>query len=76
MPFMAYHLLAKILFESDSPEHMYAHSFLALNWNLVSRSNYVADSKINLVLFKNDSLLFEMAPTKTDQDGTRNVDHP
>ena len=33
-------------------------------------------SKIDLVSFKNDLLLFDMGQTKTDQDGTRNIDHP
>ena len=71
---MAYRLLARLLFESKNPEHVYAQTFLVLDWNLVSRSEYVVDSKIDLVSFEKDSLLFDMGPTKTDQDGTRNVD--
>ena len=76
LPFAGYRLLAKLLFESDHPEHVYAHTFLVFDWNLVSRSEYVIGSKIDLVSFEKDSLLFNMGPTKTDQDGTRNVDHP
>jgi len=76
LPFMGYRLLAKILFESDHPEHVYAHTFLIIDWNLVSWSETVIDSKINLVLFEKDSLLFDMGVTKTDENGTRNVDHP
>ena len=38
--------------------------------------DYVVDSKIDLVLFEKDVLLFDMGSTKTDQDGTHNVDHP
>ena len=76
MPFMWYRLLAKILFESSNPEHLCVHTFLVLDWNLVSRSKYVVNSRFDLILFKNNSLLFDMGPTKTDQDGTRNVDHP
>lgn len=73
---MAYGLLTKLLFESNNPEHLYAHTFLVLHWNIVSRIEYVVYTKTNLVLFKNDSLLFDMGPMKTDQNGTRNVDHP
>ena len=73
---MTYWLLVVILFESDHSEHVHAHTFLVLDWNLVSRSEYVVHSKIDLVSFENDSLLFDMGPTKTDQDGTRNADHP
>jgi hypothetical protein len=76
LPFMGYRLLAKLLFESDHPEHVYAHTFLIIDWNLMSRSETVIDSKIDLVAFEKDALLFDMGVTKTDQDGTRNVDHP
>jgi hypothetical protein len=36
----------------------------------------VVDSKNDLVSFEKDLLLLDMGPTKTDQGGTRNVDHP
>ena len=42
----------------------------------MSRSEYVVDSKIDLVSFEKDALLFDMGKTKTDQEGTKNVDHP
>ena len=42
----------------------------------MSRAEYVVDSKIDLVSFEKDALLFDMGPTKTDQDGTCNIDHP
>ena len=73
---MSYHLLARLLFESDHPEHMYAHTFLIINWNLASRSEFMVNSKIDLVLFEKDLLLLDMGPTKTDQDGICNIDHP
>ena len=76
LPFMGYRLLARLLFESDHPEHVYAHTFLIIDWNLVSRSESVVNSKIDLVSFEKDSLLFDMGVTKTDQDGTRNANHP
>ena len=49
LPFAAYRYLANILFTSASPEHVPAHTFLLMEWNLMSCSEYVIDSKIDLV---------------------------
>jgi len=76
LPFAAYELLAKILFESPDPEHVPAHTFLLLEWNLISRAEYLVDSKIDAVSKKNDALTFDIGKTKTDQEGTKNIDHP
>ena len=74
--FCAYKYLSKILFESDEPEHVAAHIFLLLKWNLISRAGYVVDSNIDLVYFQQDDLLFDIGKTKTDQEGKKNIDHP
>ena len=76
LPFKAYKYLAKILFESEKPEHVSAHTFLLLEWNLISRAEFVVDSKIDLILYAEDALKFDMGKTKTDQEGTKNIDHP
>jgi hypothetical protein len=76
LPFKAYIYLAQILFESDKPEHIAAHTFLILQWNLISRAEFVLESKIDAILFQNDAMLFDVGKTKTDQEGTRNIDHP
>ena len=76
MPFHAYKYLAKIIFESDEPEHVSAHTFIFLEWNLISRAEYVVDSNIDLVYFQQDDLLFGIGKTKTDQEGTHNIDQP
>ena len=47
-----------------------------LAWNLISRAEIIVDAKIDLVSYKDDSLLFDMSITKTDQEGTKNIDHP
>ena len=44
-----YKYLAKILFKSDEQEHVAAHAFLLLEWNIISRAEYVVDSNIYLV---------------------------
>ena len=76
LPFAAYRLLAKILFQSKKSEHIFAHTFLVLAWNLISRAETIVDAKIDLISFKDDALLFDMGITKTDQEGTKNIDHP
>ena len=76
LPFAAYRLLARILFESPKPENIYAHTFLVLEWNLISRVEFLVDAKIDIVSFTKDALIFSMGVTKTDQEGTKNVDHP
>ena len=38
LPMAAYKYLAKLLYESPNPEHIPAHTFFVLNWNLVSRA--------------------------------------
>ena len=75
-PFRAYKHLAKILFESDEPEPVTAHIFLLLEWNLISWAEYVVDSNIDLVSFQQDDFLFDIGKAKTDQEVTKNIDHP
>jgi len=70
LPFCAYEYLAKILFESDKAEYVAAHTFLILEWNLISRAEYLVDATIDAVTFKGDAMLFDIGKTKTDQVGT------
>ena len=76
MPVAGFKKMAKVLYESPNPEHIPAHSFFVLDWNLVARAEFLVDAKIDLVSFTKDALLFDMGITKTDQEGTKNVDHP
>ena len=76
LPFAAYRKLATILFEGQDSAYVAAHAFLVLEWNLISRAEYLVDAKIDLVSFTEDALLFNMGVTKTDQEGVKNVDHP
>ena len=76
MPFAAYRLLARILFESPKPKHIYAHAFLVLEWNLISQIELLVNVKIDIVSFTKDTLLFARGVTKTDQEGTKIVYHP
>ena len=76
MPFAAFVHLAEILHRSDNPEHIGAHLFLCLDWNMISRADSVITSNIELVGMSSDALTFDIGPTKTDQAGTAHVDHP
>ena len=76
LPFAAYEYLADILRRSDNPEHIAAHLFLLLDWNLISCADGVVTSNISLVSLWSDSLRFAIGPTKTDQEGKKHVDHP
>ena len=42
----------------------------------MSKAEYLVGAKINLVAITEDALLFNMGVTKTDQEGTKNLDHP
>ena len=48
MKFKAYVELAKILCKSDNRDHIAAHLFLLLDWNMVSRAEGVVSQQIDL----------------------------
>ena len=76
MPFPAYVKLASILAQSLDPEHVAAHLFLLLDWNMVSRAENVCNAHLNLFGIFDDALLVHVGPTKGDQDGMKHIDHP
>jgi len=67
LPFAAYKYLAKILFESKKAEHVGAHMFLLIAWNLISRAEFVIGSNIDSIWFQADAIMFEVGTTKTNQ---------
>lgn len=76
IPLAAYIYLATILHESSDPEMIAAHLFLLLDWNLISRAEGVVTANIEIVGLWNDALKFQIGITKTDQDGSKNAEHP
>jgi hypothetical protein len=76
IPLAAYTYLANVLIKSDDPEHVAAHLFLLLEWNLISRADMVINANIDLVGMYNDSLCFQVGPSKGDQEGSKHQDHP
>jgi hypothetical protein len=76
MPFACYELLCSILHKSKTSEHVAAHLFLILDWNMLSRADAIVEANIELVGMSSDALRFDVGPTKTDQEGKQNLDHP
>ena len=68
-----YSFLAKKLFESKDPEHLFAHLFLVLDWNLMKRAENCVDCKITHITVRNDSLVFQFAKSKGHQNGEEHV---
>ena len=73
MSFEAYELIAKYLFHSGKKEHIFAHLFMVLDWNLMKRAENCVACKINHITFRNDSLVFEFAKSKGHQKGEKHV---
>jgi hypothetical protein len=76
LPFAAYKYLAKVLFESKKAEHVGAHAFLIIAWNLISCAEFVIGSNIEAIWWQGDAIMFDVGATKTDQEGVCNIDHP
>ena len=62
--------IAKELFVSESAElAVFAHLFFLLDWNLTKRAENCEGCKIDHIYWSADSLVFEFAKSKGDQDG-------
>lgn len=73
MTAIVYEKLAQILFESDEPEHIFAHCFFVLDWNLMKRAENCVIANICHISFHNDSLVFEIAKSKGNQGGEEHL---
>ena len=69
MTLPVYELIAKKLFQSNKPEHIMAHTFFVLDWNLMKRAENIVDANISHIRWENDSLVFHFAKSKGHQDG-------
>ena len=71
MSWKVYELICNIFLEGDDEEYIFAHAFLTLEWNLMSRSENVVDCHAENLLWTEDALGFHFPRTKTDQLGKR-----
>ena len=76
LPFKGYVRLAEILFKSENKEYIQAHTFLVLDWNMMSRSESVIESNIDLISQQKDCINIDLGKTKCDQEGLKYVDYP
>ena len=58
LPFRAFWYLARVLFESEDPTYIVAHTFLLLKWNFISQAEFVVGAKVDLVSACEDALVF------------------
>lgn len=69
MTVAVYEFLCKTMFQSRKPEHVFAHTFTVLDWNLMKRAENVVDAKIAHISFSNDAMVFMFSKSKSQQDG-------
>ncbi len=73
MGWKVYKLMCSLFLEGNDPEYSFAHYFLMLEWNLMSRSENVVDCHAKNIILTDDSLGFTFPKSKTDQTG-KNAD--
>ncbi len=71
MGWKVYELMCRLFLEGEDNEYTFAHLFLTLEWNLMSRSENVADCHADNIFWVEDSLGFHFPKTKADQLGKR-----
>ena len=69
MSFECYELLCKKFVAGIGNECIFAHAFLALEWNLMARSQNIVDIALSDMEWDGDCLICRMKKTKNDQDG-------
>lgn len=71
MGWKVYELMCKLFLEGEDDEYIFAHLFLTLEWNLMSRSENVVDCHAENIFWVEDALGFHFPKTKADQLGKR-----
>ena len=73
MDFKVYEKLCELFLKEESEEFIFARCFLALEWNLMARSENIVHANVLHISWDNDCLVFRFVKTKNDQTG-RNKD--
>ena len=71
MTFEAYELMCNLLLKEKDEAYVFAHLYLTLEWNLMSRSENVNDCHAENIIWLDDALGFHFPKSKTDQLGKR-----
>jgi hypothetical protein len=73
MDFKVYEKLCELFLKEEGEEFIFARCFLALEWNLMARSENIVHANVLHISWDNDCLVFRFVKTKSDQTG-RNKD--
>jgi hypothetical protein len=73
MDFKVYEKICELFLKEKPEEYLFAHCFLTLEWNLMSRSDNIVHAHLFHITWEDDCLAFCFAKSKTDQTG-RNSD--
>ena len=76
LSFQPYKRLAEIIFRNKKIEHIDAHTFLVLEWNIIVQAENCVRAKVEHVSFHRDAPLLNFVKNKTDQEGIKNIYHP
>jgi len=69
MTLQLYRKICEWLFTSPDPEHLFAHLFLVLDWNLMKRAENCQGAMISHITICEDCICFHFAKSKGHQDG-------
>jgi len=69
MTFEVYEKMCEILYKGKDDEFLFAHSFLTMEWNLMTCSDKCVNMNINNVQFQDDALIFYFGKSKRNQYG-------
>ena len=73
MDFKVYEKICELFLKEEGEEFLFAHCFLTLEWNLMSRSDNIVNAHLFHITWEDDCLAFRFGKSKTDQTG-RNSD--
>jgi hypothetical protein len=71
LPFAVFRSLCVSMTEHEQPEFVFAHTFLALSWNLMCRAGNTASIHSGHISWEGDALAVRFGHMKNDQEGTR-----
>lgn len=67
--YAGYKYLCEQLLNSDSPQAIFGHCFLTLEWSLMARADNVTKTHIDHIQWRDDCMIVYFAHTKSDQEG-------
>ena len=69
MSFEVYKKLCEELYNGKFDDHVFAHSFLKMEWDLMARSNNCVNIRVRHIQLRLDCLIFYFGTLKVNQPG-------